>query len=609
MTDPQVVFRLILPEDREALTKAIERSIQEGEDFKTECRIRRPDGEVVWLQAVSSYAGVSEGEMVWNGVILDITDRKEAEDAERMSELKFRSLYSAMIDGVCLHELIRNQEGQAVDYRILDFNPAYEQLTGFDRARATGSTASELYGTVDPPYLGVFARVAETGRPVAFESHFPPLNKHFSISAFSPAPDQFATVFTDITGRKKAETDRIKLESQLRQAQKMEAVGTLAGGIAHDFNNILAAMLGYTDLALSDLTNDDPTRKCLEQVLKAGRRARGLIEQIMSFSRPEGLKFKPILLGPLVEEALELIRTTIPEGVSVRARIDPDSEPVMGDPDQIHQLLINLATNAAHAMRVMGGVMTITLEPVVLGPEDMDDLPGLEPGDYEKLTVSDTGPGIAEEDLERIFEPFFSTKKQGQGTGLGLAVVHGIVNSHGGAVRVANRLDQGTAFEIFLPSSMDTAKEVELEGGPLPKGSGRILFIDDDPSLVDSCLQTLTKLGYSTTALTSSQEGLTLFRKKPQGFDLVITDLIMPEMNGVKLAREMLSIRPDLPIILCTGFSDQITEEMARDIGFRRFLLKPLVARELARAIKDVLGSSVQKRHLRLVHAGGKSGP
>jgi len=606
MADPLVIFSQILPEDRKAVTKAIEKSIREGGEFKAECRIRRPDGEIMWLQAVSGSTGLPGGGRLWNGVILDITDRKEAEAALRMSEKKFRSLYSAMVDGVCLHELIRNKEGRAVDYRILDFNPAYEQLTGFDRAKTVGARASELYGTDEPPYLGVFARVAETGEPVTFESHFPPLEKNFSISAFSPAADQFATVFTDITEQKRAEADRIKLENQLRQAQKMEAVGTLAAGISHDFNNILAAILGYTELAMSDLANDDPARTSLGQVIKAGRKARGLIEQIMSFSRPEGRKFKPILLGPLVDEALDLIRTTVPEGVAIKSRIDPESEPIMADPDQIHQLLINLATNAVHAMRVEGGVLSVILEPVSLGPEETANLPGLEPGAYEKLTVSDTGPGIAQEHLERIFEPFFTTKGSGQGTGLGLAVVHGIVNSHGGAVKVSNRSGRGTVFEVFLPSAVDAAEEeVELEGAPLPKGSGRVLFIDDDPSLVDSCLQTLTKLGYTTTARTSSQEGLEVFRKKPQGFDLVITDLIMPEMNGVKMAKEMLSLRPDLPIILCTGFSDQITEEMARDIGFRRFLLKPLVARELAQAIKEVLEGNGQRRHLRLVSQGG----
>ena len=605
--EPRIFFNQILPEDRESITEAVERSAREGRDLKAEYRIRRADGKVMWLQVASSLTMPPEGGRLWNGVILDITDRKEAEAALVMSERKFRSLYSAMVDGVCLHQLLRNDEGQAVDYRVLDLNPAYERLTGFDRDKMVGAKASELFDAIDPPYLGVFTKVAESGEPVTFESHFPPLKKDLSITAFSPAPDRFATVFTDITERKQAEADRIKLESQLRQAQKMEAVGALAGGIAHDFNNIVAAILGYADLALSDLGDDHPARRCLEQVLKAGRKARGLIEQMTSISRPEGRRVKPILLAPLVDEALTLFKATIPEGVAINTRIDPDSEPVMADPDQIHQLLVNLITNAVHAMRVQGGIMTVSLEPVVLDQEKTADLPGLEPGTYEKLTVGDTGPGLAPEDMDRIFEPFFTTKRPGRGTGLGLAVVQGIVNSHGGTIKVSNLPKEGTLFEVYLPRAMDLAQEVELEGAPLPKGSGRILFIDDDPSLVDSCLQTLTKLGYTTTVHTSSREGLEIFKKNPQGFDLVITDLIMPEINGVKLAREMLSIRPDLSIILCTGFSDQITEEMARDIGFRRFLLKPLVARELARGIKDVLEGSGQRRHLRLVQAGGKN--
>ncbi|MCD6334697.1 MAG: response regulator [Candidatus Latescibacteria bacterium] len=381
--------------------------------------------------------------------------------------------------------------------------------------------------------------------------------------------------------------ERKQVEKQLRQAQKMEAIGTLAGGIAHDFNNILAVILGFTEIALN-MPEDTRTQHWLKQVLKAGERAKELVQQILAFSRETEQERKPVRITPILKETLKLLSASLPATIEIREDVAA-SGTILGDPTQIHQVLMNLCTNAAYAMREEGGVLTVSQSDVELDVEAAARYPNLPPGSYLRLIVSDTGHGMDRAVMERIFDPYFTTKEPNEGTGLGLSVVHGIVQSYGGVITVDSEPGKGTSFHVVLPriDREDTPKAETF--APLPTGNERILFIDDEEMLVEMGQEMLESLGYDVVALTNNLEALETFRAQPDRFDLVITDQTMPHKTGAELARELLRIRPDIPIILCTGFSEIITEKQAEATGIRRFLMKPILRREMAQTIRDLL--------------------
>jgi signal transduction histidine kinase/CheY-like chemotaxis protein len=383
-------------------------------------------------------------------------------------------------------------------------------------------------------------------------------------------------------------TEKRGLEEQLRQAHKMEALGTLAGGIAHDFNNILGIILGNTELALLDRSDGQPTRGPLEQIHQACLRAQALVRQILSFSRKTTQELQLCHLGPIVQESLTLMRALIPTTIDMRLDLTATADVVLADPAEIQQVVINLVMNAAQAMESAGGVLEVSLIDVALD-EIAAQHHELKTGSYVRLTVRDTGGGIAPAIMGRIFDPYFTTKEVGKGTGLGLAVVHGIVTHHGGAISVQSVLGQGASFQVYLP-----VREAEplLASPPtvsLSAGQERILFIDDEPALVSMGKALLEHLGYAVVTETSSSEALVLFTRKPDRFDLVITDMTMPGMTGERLAKELRRIRPDIPIILCSGFSHYLNEEEAKAIGICAFLMKPFVLRELAETVQTVL--------------------
>lgn len=392
----------------------------------------------------------------------------------------------------------------------------------------------------------------------------------------------FVGVVRDITLRK-------HLESQLRQAQKMEALGTLVGGIAHDFNNILAVILGYTELAQAKVPPRSPIRRNLQEALQAARRAKDLVQQILAFSRHTEVERRPVRLLPLVREALALLRASLPSTIEMRHFLDPDVGSVLADPTQIHQIMMNLGANAEYAMRQTGGLLEVRLEAVDVAAVAATAHPQLKPGAYVRLTVRDTGHGMTPDVMERIFEPFFTTKGVGEGTGMGLAVVHGIVTSHGGAITVDSTPGQGTTFTIYLPRLQEAVAESLPAPPPIPEGKGCILFVDDEEDLVQLGREMLEPLGYRIVAQTSSYEALKIFRAAPERFDLVITDQTMPKMAGAMLAQELRRIRPDIPIILCTGFSHNIDAEKAKDLGIDAFLIKPIEVHEWAFTIRRLL--------------------
>jgi len=422
----------------------------------------------------------------------------------------------------------------------------------------------------DRPYGGV-SLLFKKGENLGFRYAIETLVSHFSV----------------IINRQQTEEERKLLESELRQAQKLEAIGTLAGGIAHDFNNILSSIIGYSELLLEDADKGSRFEQNLSQIYAAGARAKDLVKQILTFSRQTESEMVPLNVKLLVKESIKLLRASLPKSIDIKQALETDTL-VSGDPAQIHQIIMNLCTNAAQAME-NSGVMSIRLQKVDLDADFTASHPGMKPGKHVALRVSDTGPGIDPGIIGKIFVPFFTTKSEEQGTGLGLSVVHGIVEGHHGMIHVESQLGRGSEFIVYLPAAEFAATPTKKTEQELPKGSESILFVDDEHSIAQMVEQQLTNLGYAVEVRISSVDALELVRSEPGRFDLLITDMTMPQMTGVNLVKEIRRFRPDLPVILCTGFSEQINEEMAKEMGISTFLLKPIVRNEMAAAIRRAL--------------------
>jgi PAS domain S-box-containing protein len=378
-----------------------------------------------------------------------------------------------------------------------------------------------------------------------------------------------------------------KLQQQLRQAQKMDALGTLTGGIAHDFNNMLAAIIGFTELVADHVAKGSPEAHHLKRVLEASLRGRDLIRQMLTYVRQNEQEKKPLRLSNIVMETVEFLRASTPSTISIRVNITSESAPILGDPTQIQQILMNLCTNAAYAMREKGGVLDIDLSDFSVSASHGSD--GMKPGLYMRLLVRDTGMGMPPDILDKIFDPFFTTKKLGEGTGLGLSVVHGIVKQSNGYITVTSEPGKGTAFTVYFPKITQEPATDTIGDDEPPTGDERILFVDDEEALVEMGAEILAQLGYQVTSRMSSREALSLLKEDPSRFDLVITDQTMPDMTGIELAKQILALRPDMPLIMCTGFSHLVDADRATAAGVRAFAIKPLTKQEIAKTIRDVL--------------------
>ena len=365
--------------------------------------------------------------------------------------------------------------------------------------------------------------------------------------------------------------------------------GTLAGGIAHDFNNILLTIMLNTEMALMDMEKTSPAQNSLPLVLQAANRGRELVEQIITFSRQQERERKPLSVSPVLKETLKFLRSFLPKNIEIRENIRAKTDVVLGDPSQIHQILMNLCSNAAHAMQEKGGVLEVKLEAVDVDSTMAAGLPELKPGPHLHLTVSDTGHGMAPEVMERIFDPFFTTKGPGKGSGMGLAVVHGILKRCGGAITVSSEPDKGSTFNVFIPRIETVPSQRSVSSRTLAGGKERILIVEDEDVQLQSMVRMLEWLGYRVTAKTDGREALAEFQKNPHGFDLVITDQAMPVMTGAQLTEALLKILPEIPIILCTGFSEAVSEEQAKAIGVREFIHKPFSIVEMSEKIRRVL--------------------
>jgi signal transduction histidine kinase/ActR/RegA family two-component response regulator len=380
-----------------------------------------------------------------------------------------------------------------------------------------------------------------------------------------------------------------RMQAKLAESEKLSALGQMASGLAHDFNNILGAIMGYVEMALYDVPEENLARQSLEQVLAASHRAKDLVKQILSFSRQSEESLRPIMLSAIIKEVLNLLRASIPSTIQIVQNIETEASTMMADPTQIHQVLMNLCTNAHHSMMGNGGTLKLTLSNMDLDQSSASLYPGMQPGTYLRLSVKDTGCGMDESTLKKAFDPYFTTKEKDLGTGMGLAVVQGIVKSHGGTISLQSEKGTGTTIDVLFPKIDDEVLMETENFMEMPKGHECILFVDDEETLASLGKHMLERLGYSVVAEIDPKEALATFEKKPECFNLVITDMTMPKMTGAILAGELMKIRPDIPVILCTGYSDLINREKALSLDIKDFLMKPHSIYDLAATIRKVL--------------------
>jgi PAS domain S-box-containing protein len=512
-------------------------------------------------------------------------DRRAAEAALKDSELRYRTLVENSNDLVC------EIDSQGIIHYV---SPNHLTISGFSQEELLGTC---IFDRIHPDDQNTVREILTSRSPNAVVYRH--IHKDDGWRWFESSGRGFITadgrehgvvITRDITASIEADNVRKNLEAQLRQAQKMEAIGTLAGGIAHDFNNILTGILGNIELAQLEIPDQHPARNFLRGALKASNRARDLVAQILLFSRRRDQQRSVCALDRVVKEALSLLRASLPSTIEFRIDIALKCPRVLCDTTQIHQVIMNLGTNAAHAMRESGGVFTVTLGPAEADPVLAAAHPQLASGRAVCLTMRDTGCGMDAPTRERIFEPFFTTKPSGEGTGLGLAVVHGIMQSHDGAITVESEPGKGTEFRLYFPAIETDDADASRSPFQIPLGRGeRVLLIDDEASIAQIGQRMLEKLGYRATSLTSSTEGITLFNATPEAFDVVITDLTMPEITGVELARRILARDPHKPLILSTGFMRSLDIDRARNLGVKHFIEKPFTLHSLATQLREAL--------------------
>ncbi|MGD2029704.1 MAG: PAS domain S-box protein [Desulfobacterales bacterium] len=545
-----------------------------------EAEVKCKDGSTKWTEAKMSFLRNRDGKPIGIiGVTRDISERKQAEEALRNSEEKYKNLVEN------INEVIYTLDKNGI---ITYISPAIKTILDYGPSEIIGRSFTEFiysedlthqrepfnWDLSDPIGPNEYRLLSKSGEIRWVQTSSIPIlvgNQTIGLRG----------VLLDITESK-------RLQSQLQQAHKMESFGTLAGGIAHEFNNIIGIIIGNTELAMDDLPKWSPVYLNLEEILSASFRATDVVSQLLSFARRTKIEKKPVNIDLIIEESLKLLRSSIPTSIEIRQNIPKDIDPIMANPTQINQILINLSTNAHHAMPY-GGILEISLQNVKLNENKASQYTNLNPGRYVNLKVSDTGHGISAKEINRIFDPYFTTKEVGQGTGMGLSVVHGIVKSHEGSISVESKYGKGTTFSIFFPV---VKKQAVIETETVEKlstGNERILFVDDEKSILSAGQKSLERLGYKIEVNLNPVEALELFRANPDQFDLVITDMTMPKMTGDQLAQEILKIRPDMPIILNTGFNEKIDEEKAKQVGIRQYIEKPLNRTILAKMVRKVL--------------------
>ena len=609
--NPRNWLAAIHPDDRDRVIHAALTHQSEG-SYDEEYRILRPDGAERWIRDRAFPLRDDSGEIYRIvGLAEDITDRKHVESEIRaLSEQLEARVVERTVQLKDANEALRKADSRQrallnaipdMVFRIhrdgtfLDFSASHGKLfLPPDRIIGTNLMASSIPEQVRHPLKSAIDRAVEGAAVLPIEYTLPAdgATHHYEARIVRSGPDEVVATIRDITQRKNAEAHRERLEQQLRQSQKMEAIGTLAGGIAHDFNNILTAILGYAELLRAQVRGQTGLEDRLGEITKAGSRAKDLVSQILTFSRRQEHTRTTMSLGPAIDDALKLMRAAIPATVEIDAAVDPDLPPVLADATQIHQVVMNLAANAAAAMAGEPGRLLVRCSAVELDAASAADL-GLAPGRYVRLSIEDTGCGMPPEVLERIFDPFFTTKGPGEGTGLGLSVVHGIVKAHDGAIAVESRVGEGTAFRIYFPALLERQPSRARPRPTAATGQGEhVLCVDDEPALVELLRDQLQTLGYRVSAYVSPLEALSDFLAHPLDFDVLLTDFTMPGMSGADLAERILKVRPDIPVVMATGYGHVVTEERVRELRVRPLLQKPFSMAVLGEAIQDALSSA-----------------
>ncbi len=554
-------------------------------------RILRPDGEVRWIRDRAYPVVDAKGQVVrLAGIAEDITAKQLSEEALVQSEERYRSFFNTMRDAM----LFVSPQGL-----IEDANPAFLDLFGYDYE----DLMDQPYAALSPPGWAeweerqIRPQLETRGFSENFEKEMLtsrgellPVSVQTWLLAESgqPGPSMLVQV-RDLTQQKRMERDKRHLEAQLLQAQKMETIGTLAGGIAHDFNNILTPILGFARMAKED--EGDDRQLDLDQVLKAANRARELVKQILSFSRQEEVTREVIKIHPILREAQRLLRSSLPTTIEIRYHVENLEEAVVGNPTQLIQVLMNLGTNAYHAMGEQGGELDLSARSLIVEEGHRPLHPNLSGGRWVDIEVRDSGTGMDSATLERIFDAFFTTKKSGEGTGLGLSVVQSIIKNHCGVITVDSELSKGTTFHIYLPSvTSEEAEEVSVEEPT--RGKERVLFVDDEGTITLMCKKMLERLGYTVETFNDSLAALQRFRTAPETIDVLVTDQIMPGLTGLDLARRVKELRPELPIVLITGYSERVTPESCAQVGIHDYLLKPIIGADLSKAIQAAVAAS-----------------
>jgi PAS domain S-box-containing protein len=577
------------PEEREFFLKELG---DKGFVRNFEAQLKRKDGTTWWACTNAQFFRGPDGSVQGvEGITRDITSIKEAEEEQRRVRQELEAS----------HKMLKSFLNAVPDMLVVidrDFNIRYSNYKAQGQCpenRAEKPTCYARFKNLTAPCEDCGTRtVFDTGQITERQTENFVEGRIYELRAFPIFDDNgqvelVVKYIRDITEQKKMEAERQNYEARLQQIQKMEALGTLAGGIAHDFNNILVAVIGYAELSLGAMAQGTPLHHNLQQILQAGMRARDLVHQILTFSRQEKREPKPLHMGHLVKEALEMLRSTLPATIEISLNLSSKVDHVIADPTQIHQIVINLCTNAAQAMEEEGGQLTVDLSQVDLSARDVSTHPGMQPGSYVRLTVQDTGKGIAPDIIGKIFHPYFTTKDKGKGTGLGLAMVHGIVKNYGGFIDVKSQPGQGAVFHVCIPTIGQLAPHDDPQKGELATGKEHILVVDDEPLVIEVLQEMLEQQGYRITTADGSLKALETFRGAPQDFDLVITDMTMPKLTGDRLSQEIKKIRADIPIILCTGYSNKLADKSALDFGVQDFMVKPIKQADLVRIVRNVL--------------------